>query len=126
MPDNKISEKKRLLFYLLLFVSLTSLLFALYLGVNLYKRISHRPPPIPRQTDVTLIQEWMTVPFIARSYRVPENELFEYLKIDSQTDRRLNLVSLSAKKGLSTHALISQIQKYITQFQSRQDKTTTQ
>jgi hypothetical protein len=126
MPDKKISEKKRLIFYLLLFVSLTSLLIAFYLGVHLYQRVSHRPPPIPRQTDVTLIQEWMTVPFIARSYRVPENELFEYLKIDSQTDRRLNLVSLSAKKGLSTHALISQIQKYITQFQSRQDKTTTQ
>jgi hypothetical protein len=122
MPEKKPSEKKRLIFYLLLFVSLICLLVALYMGVNLYKRVSHRPPPIPRQTDVTLIQEWMTIPFIARSYRVPEPELFDHLGVDSASNRRTSLMSLAAKQGISTQSLISQIQEYITQYQSQQTR----
>jgi hypothetical protein len=33
------------------------------------------------ETDVELIRDWMTIPFIARMYRVPPPILFEALKI---------------------------------------------
>lgn len=49
----------------------------------------HRPPEPPfamenapqPETNVELIRHWMTIPFIARMYRVPPPILFEALKI---------------------------------------------
>lgn len=48
----------------------------------------HRPPPPfaienaqDAETDIELIRDWMTIPFIARMYRVPPPLLFETLKI---------------------------------------------
>lgn len=45
----------------------------------------HRPPPPfeneQPETDVQLIRDWMTVPFIARMYHVPAPVIFEALDI---------------------------------------------
>jgi hypothetical protein len=45
----------------------------------------HRPPPPfeneQPETDVELIRDWMTVPFIARMYHVPPPVIFEALNI---------------------------------------------
>lgn len=50
----------------------------------------HGPPPLspfeaknnqPAETDVELIREWMTIPYIARMYRVPPEILFEALSL---------------------------------------------
>lgn len=45
----------------------------------------HRPPPPfeneQPETDVQLIRDWMTVPFIARMYHVPAPILFKALDI---------------------------------------------
>jgi hypothetical protein len=117
---NKVSEKKRLLLYFLLFISLISILFACYLGVRILQRVGHRPPPIPRQTDVSLIQEWMTVPFIARSYKIPEAILYEKLEIDPLNNRKSNLSSIATKTGKSTPQIINQIKNVISEFQKNQ------
>ena len=45
----------------------------------------HRPPPPVEneqpETDVELIRDWMTIPFIARMYHVPPPAIFEALDI---------------------------------------------
>ena len=45
----------------------------------------HRPPPPfeneQPETDVQLIRDWMTVPFIARMYHIPPPIIFEALDI---------------------------------------------
>jgi hypothetical protein len=46
----------------------------------------HRPPPphfetAEPATDVNLIRDWMTIPFIGRTYRVPPPIIFEALGI---------------------------------------------
>ncbi|GAB4457532.1 MAG: hypothetical protein Kow0070_09850 [Anaerolineales bacterium] len=50
----------------------------------------HGPPPLspfdtknnqPTETDVELIRDWMTIPYIARMYRVPPEVLFEALRL---------------------------------------------
>ncbi|MBI4762533.1 MAG: hypothetical protein ACOYYF_01250 [Chloroflexota bacterium] len=35
----------------------------------------------PVETDVELIRDWMTIPYIARTYRVPPEILFEALRL---------------------------------------------
>lgn len=124
MPSEKSqSSKKRLLIYILLFISLVSIIFAFSIGARILNTLGHRPPPIPRQTDVSLIQDWMTVPFIARSYHVPEAILFAKLEVDSQTNRKSSLSSIASKSNKSSQEIITLIKQQITEFQSKQSES---
>ena len=58
----------------------------------------HRPPPPPSaadaeqiETDVNLIREWMTIPFISKMYHVPPNILFDALGIPANKNREKSL-----------------------------------
>jgi len=61
---------------------------------------SHRPPPPfkaePAETDIELIRDWMTIPFIGRMYQVKPSRIFEALGIpqnhknDEKSIRQLN------------------------------------
>jgi hypothetical protein len=59
----------------------------------------HRPPPPFEgqhiETDVNLIRDWMTVPFIARMYHVPEPLLFDALKISEHSNQEKSLKQLN-------------------------------
>jgi hypothetical protein len=62
----------------------------------------HRPPPPPSagdaqqiETDVELIREWMTIPFISKMYHVPANVLFEALGIPANKNREKSLKRLN-------------------------------
>jgi hypothetical protein len=72
------------------------LLFTAFFGMRVFhafkKFDGHRPPPPGRpgnvETDVEFIRNWMTVPFIAELYHVPEHPLFEALKIPPDKENR--------------------------------------
>ena len=62
----------------------------------------HRPPPPPSvaeaegiETDVELIREWMTIPFISKMYHVPPNVLFDALGIPANKNREKSLKQLN-------------------------------
>ena len=62
----------------------------------------HRPPPPPSvaeaegiETDVGLIREWMTIPFISKMYHVPPNVLFDALGIPANKNREKSLKQLN-------------------------------
>ena len=61
----------------------------------------HRPPPAfapdaqQIETDVSLIRDWMTIPFIAKMYHVPPPVLFEALDIPQQRNREKSLEQLN-------------------------------
>jgi hypothetical protein len=59
----------------------------------------------------------MTIPFIAKSYRIPEPELFKAIGIDQPTDRKASLSSLAAKSGKSTSEIIEQVKKAVEELQ---------
>lgn len=89
------------------------ILFVGYYGVRTlraYREFRHHRPPAaaeaaqPPETDVELVRDWMTVPFIARMYHVPPNLLFDALGINSGGNRekslkRLNEEYFPARKG---------------------------
>src|SRR5688572_8003835 len=61
-----------------------------------------RPPPAASvaetegiETDVELIREWMTIPFISKMYRVPPNVLFDALGILANKNREKSLKRLN-------------------------------
>jgi hypothetical protein len=43
--------------------------------------LRHRPFPPPMETDVELIRGWMTIPYIAHVYSVPDEVLWESLGV---------------------------------------------
>ena len=59
----------------------------------------HRPPrPFasqPVETDVNLIRDWMTIPFISKMYHVRQHVLFEALDIPEQGNREKSLKQLN-------------------------------
>lgn len=60
----------------------------------------HRPPPFESEhieTDVSLIRDWMTIPFISRMYHVPSPALFEALNIPEQGNHGKSLRQLNEK-----------------------------
>jgi len=62
------------------------ILFTIFFGMRAFhafrKFDGHRPPPPGKvETDVELIRDWMTVSFIAKTYRVPEKMIFDALNV---------------------------------------------
>lgn len=47
------------------------------------------------ETDVDLIREWMTIPFISKTYDVPANVLFDALGIRAERNRGKSLRRLN-------------------------------
>ena len=54
----------------------------------------HRPSP-PSQTDVELIRDWMTIPYIADTYGVPDRMLFNQLNVPDANNRDKSLKELN-------------------------------
>jgi hypothetical protein len=61
-------------------------------------------------TDVEAIRGWMTLPYIARGYGVPEDALFTALGIPKPGNERLSVKQLVAKYGRDPQATRETIQ----------------
>lgn len=61
----------------------------------------HRPPPpfAPEaqeiETDVSLIRDWMTIPFISKMYHVPPRVLFKALDVPEHKNKEKSLKQLN-------------------------------
>lgn len=63
----------------------------------------HRPPPPfgsqpfqqAAETDVELIRDWMTIPYIARMYQVPPPMLFDAIGIEHKGNEEKSLKQLN-------------------------------
>jgi hypothetical protein len=53
-----------------------------------------KPPPA-NQTDITLIRDWMTVPYAAKMYNVPPDALFKSLELADWENRKKSLKELN-------------------------------
>lgn len=79
------------------------LLFVIFFGLRTARAFrqfrDYRPPPPfatkPIETDVSLIRDWMTVPFIAKMYHVRPHILFEALEIPEQENGEKSLRQLN-------------------------------
>jgi hypothetical protein len=71
--------------------------------IHAYSEVrQHRPPPPPFKTDqpetnVNLIEDWMTIPFIARMYHIHPAVLFEALSIPGEANREKSIKQINEK-----------------------------
>ena len=77
-------------------------------------------------TDVEMLRGWMTIPHIARIYRVPEDYLFESLGLAAnETDRRSSLAQLNRRLAPGQPNLVlDKLKAAILQYQAAHPEIT--
>ena len=97
------------------------LVIVVVLGGRAAWRLGHRllgPPPPPRQTDVSLIADWMSVPYIGRAYRVPEPELYRALGVVPEGHRMQPLRDVAQEIGRSSDEVLAVVRETVTTWQA--------
>lgn len=70
----------------------------------------------PGVTDVEAIRGWMTLPYVAQAYGVPEAELFEALDIPQAENRGLSIKQLADKYGKDPNVIRETVQTVIRRY----------
>jgi hypothetical protein len=101
---------RRWLIGALVALAIVGVALAGFSAYRLYARHGHgRPPPGPRQTDVSLIAGWMTVPYVSRTYHVPPQEIFRAVGVPPQGHERDSLNELAAASGRSSDEVVAAV-----------------
>jgi hypothetical protein len=79
----------------------------------------------PGVTDVELIRGWMTVPYIATAYGVPEEYIFEQIGVPQEGNQKKALRRLNIDYfGGEPEAVLKAVQKAIKQYQAEHPRPT--
>jgi hypothetical protein len=90
---------------LVLGLILIGILFVGFFGLRFFHAFRefrrHRTPPFPHpgnapaETDVELIRDWMTIPYISVTYRLPPNLLYKTLNLPPKGNDEKSLKQLN-------------------------------
>ena len=79
----------------------------------------------PGVTDVEAIRGWMTIPYIATAYGVPEEHLFERIGIPAEGNRDKSLGQLNREYAFGQPAaILNAVKEAIRQYQREQPPVT--
>lgn len=97
-----------------------ALVVVMVFGSRAAWRLGHRlfgPPPPPRQTDVALIADWMSVPYISRAYHVPEPELYRALGVEREGRRMRHLHDIAEETGRTPEETVALVRETVQMWQ---------
>jgi len=112
------SRRERILTTGLIVVGIILILFFGFRAVRSFLRIQFTSLE-PGVTDVELIRGWMTVPYIATAYGVPEEYIFEQIGVPEKgnQDKGLYRLNLDYFEG-EPEAILKVIQEAIRKYQA--------
>ena len=101
---------------LIIMIGLMIVVFFGWRTVRAFRQFhGHRPPPHfndqPAETDVSLIRDWMTLPYISMTYRLPPNFLYETLSIPPKGNERKSLKRLNDEYYPGTSGVVLELVK---------------
>ncbi len=111
-----VQQKKEKIHYLVI-LGLVFILVALIYGYKTVHELRRRPFPVPRQVNVDLLQAWMNIPYISRTYGVPEEVLLQSLNISTNNSRSLTVNKIAQLKGKPVPEVIEEVKTIIQNFQ---------
>lgn len=85
-----------------------------------FRRHGGPPPPLAeavekRETDVELIRDWMTVPYISMTYQVHPRELFDALGISPRGNEEKSLLQLNEEFFPEQPGIVIELVKAVVQ-----------
>ncbi|GAC1568102.1 MAG: hypothetical protein NVS3B14_16210 [Ktedonobacteraceae bacterium] len=107
----------------------TSILLCLALGLTVFCAVQtvqaiqrfEQDRKLAMSGDVSTIRSWMTIPYIARFYHVPESYLDEWLHItDARSIQHVPLLALANRSKRPVNNLIHDIQNAILNYRKQQ------
>lgn len=98
--DAPLTPKQRSLVTGLIIIGLIIVVFFGWRTARAFRHFREHRPPQPFatehvETDVNLVRDWMTVPFISKMYRLPPPLLFDALEIPEQGNHEKSLKQLN-------------------------------
>ena len=114
LPHKYVNRK---LSYILLVIGIAFLLLALYFTVKSVLTFMHPPRPLVREQNAVIVESWMTIPYIAKAYRIPEQELFQRTGLPKNTGKSQSIKSIAEKNKLNPDEMTAQIRQAIITFQ---------
>jgi hypothetical protein len=116
LPRARTSRIGLLLTVGLVIVGLGLVLFFGLRAYRDYRRLEERGLA-PGVTDVEAIRGWMTLPYIAQAYGVPETALFEALGLPQAGNQKLSIRQLADKYEREPEAVRRAVQEAVRRYQ---------
>jgi hypothetical protein len=119
MPEQPSIRSSRVGLILTLALVVTGLGLVLFFGVRAYRdyrRLEERGLS-PGVTDVEAIRGWMTMPYIARAYGVPQEALFESLGVPEAGNEKLSIKQLANKYDRDPAEIREAVQEVVLSYQ---------
>ena len=111
-----LTRRDTLLAIVLILVGLGLVLFFAGRAIRAFRHVRQGPP---RETNVELIQDWMTIPYVSHVYKVPPDYIFDQLEIPEQENRERSIAELNDEYAAAEDGLIlTQVKAIVQQFQA--------
>lgn len=112
---------------LIILLIIAGILLAAFFGMRALRAFGefrrHGPPPFPppaeafeseaAETDVELIRDWMTVPYIAKTYHIHPRVLFEALNVPPKGNEEKSLLQLNEEFFPQTPGVVLELVKAV-------------
>lgn len=92
------------------------ILLASFFGIRIYNHVHRLPPPGFEETNVDLIQSWMTIRYVSKIYNVPEEDLTRLLEVNPEKSR-VSLGKLAEEKNLYSQDFLNRVRELVKQLQ---------
>ena len=118
MTNDKLSRKEKIFITILIVAGVILIGFFGMRAMRSYMRLQQTGLSTDA-TDVEAIRGWMTLPYIARAYNVPEEILFESLDIPKAGNEKQSIMQLARKYNSKPSDIRATLQVVILQYRRK-------
>lgn len=109
-------QRRFIIISFFLILSLGASIFATHATIDAVQNV-HQHQIMAHQGDVHLIRQWMTIPYVAHVYQVPDNTLYSALKLKNDTiTRHSTLQAIALQRKQPVEVIIHQLQGTILEY----------
>lgn len=91
------------------------IIISFFIGFKIYKNTNRRSFPTPRETNISLIQSWMTIDYISKTYAIPMPEFKRNLDYDFQNGK-VSIEKIAIDNKIDNKTVIEKIKEIITNY----------
>ena len=102
-------------------VGIVFILISIFIGFRIYRNLSKRPFPKPRETNINLIESWMTLDYVSKTYGVPMPEIKQNLEYKFDNGK-ISIEKVGKNNNVDSKTIINKLQKIINDFQKDHQK----